>query len=143
MSSPREIFETLLREHKQSITKSRLAVFDALAGQEPLTMREIAVRVPNIDRASVYRAVALFERLGIAQRLSTGWKYKIELSDKFAAHHHHLSCVRCGDTVAIHGRELETFIEQLADHHHFRPTAHQIEVQGLCAHCQLASSDNS
>lgn len=136
MSSPREIFRRLLREHGQSITKVRLAVFEALTGQEPMAMRAIVARVPEVDRASVYRAVALFERLGIVQRLNTGWKYKIELSDKFAAHHHHFSCVRCGRTITIRGHQLEQIIDQLATQHGFYPTAHQIEVQGVCKQCR-------
>lgn len=98
-------------------------------------MHTLVARVPHINRASVYRAVDLFERLGIVQRLNTGWKYKLELSDKFAEHHHHLTCSRCGRTVPMNEAELETVIERLAKTHNFTPTAHQIEIQGLCNTC--------
>ncbi|HSW99351.1 MAG TPA: Fur family transcriptional regulator [Candidatus Saccharimonadales bacterium] len=136
MGSPRENFKALLKASGQSITKARLQVFEALLGQEPLTMHGLVGRAGQVDRASVYRAVDLFERLGIVQRLNTGWKYKLELSDKFAEHHHHLTCVRCGRTVAMNEGELEALIGRLAAEHHFLPTAHQIEIQGLCAECQ-------
>jgi Fur family ferric uptake transcriptional regulator len=69
------------------------------------------------------------------QRLNTGWKYKIELSDSFAEHHHHLTCTRCGRTIAMNETELEDVIARLAANHRFRPTAHQIEIQGLCTSC--------
>jgi Fur family ferric uptake transcriptional regulator len=85
----------------------------------------------------VYRAVDLFERLGVVQRLHTGWKYKLELSDKFTEHHHHLTCVRCGRTVAMNEDELERLIHRLAGEYDFLPTAHQIEIQGLCATCRV------
>ena len=136
MSSARDAFKQLLKTNGQSITKARLAVFDALLGQEPLAMHDLAARAGQIDRASVYRAVDLFERLGIAQRLNTGWKYKMELTDKFAEHHHHLTCTNCGRTIALTGSEFEGLITKLADAHSFTPTAHQIEIQGLCADCR-------
>ncbi len=136
MSSARDAFKELLKINGQSVTKPRLRVFEALVNQEPLSIHDLVARVKGVDRASVYRAVDLFEKLGIAQRLNTGWKYKIELSDKFAAHHHHLTCVNCGKTIAMNEAELENVIEKLAVSHRFKPTAHQIEIQGLCEACQ-------
>lgn len=136
MLSAKEGFRALLKEQGCSMTAARLAVFEALLGQEPLSMHELAKRAGKVDRASVYRSIDLFERLGIVQRLNTGWKYKIELSDKFSNHHHHLTCTQCGRTVAMNEQRLEGFIEQIAREHGFAPTAHQIEVQGLCQECQ-------
>lgn len=135
MSSPRDAFRALLKSNGYSITKARLSVFNALLGHEPLDMNALVSKTGQVDRASVYRAVELFERLGIVQRLHTGWKYKLELTDKFAEHHHHLTCVRCGKTTAMNERELEALIAKLAAAHHFTPSAHQIEIQGVCADC--------
>jgi Fur family transcriptional regulator, ferric uptake regulator len=135
-----ETFKQLLKTHQQSVTAARMAVFQALLGEEPLSMHELVERVSKVDRASVYRAIELFERLGIVQRLNTGWKYKLELSDKFAAHHHHLTCTRCGRAVAISETDLEHAIENLAAAHHFRPSTHQIEIQGICARCENAAN---
>lgn len=135
MSVAQEQFKTLLKEQGHSLTKARLAVFEALLGQEPLSMHELTAKVRSNDRASVYRAIDLFERLGIVQRLNTGWKYKLELTDKFAEHHHHLTCTRCGRTTAMNEAELESLITRLATRHHFKPTAHQIEIQGICTNC--------
>jgi Fur family transcriptional regulator, ferric uptake regulator len=130
-----DAFKRLLKEQRQSVTKTRLAVFKALLDQEPLSMHQLVDRVADADRASVYRTIDLFERLGIVQRLNTGWKYKIELSDKFAAHHHHLTCTHCGATIPMNEQELEAVIDKLARAHGFQPMAHQIEIQGLCGVC--------
>lgn len=135
MVLPKEVFSQLLKENGQSITKARLAVFTALLGHEPMPMNELVKRVGHIDRASVYRAVSLFERLGVIQRLAVGWKYKIELTDHFAEHHHHLTCTNCGRTITMNETELEALISKLAAGHNFAPTAHQIEIQGLCSEC--------
>jgi len=135
-----EQLKDLLRLAGYSVTKTRLSVFSALVGREPLSMRQLTDRAGNIDRASVYRTVALFERLGIVQRLNSGWKYKLELSDKFAEHHHHLTCTNCGRTIAMNEDELEQLISRLAKAHSFRPSAHQIEIQGLCQNCQALAT---
>jgi len=136
MSSPKETFRLILKQQHQSITKARVAVFDALLGQEPMSMHTLVSRVGDIDRASVYRAVDLFERLGIVQRLNTGWKYKIELTDTFTEHHHHLTCTNCGKTVPLNEANLESFVDELASKHGFTVSAHQIEIQGLCPVCR-------
>lgn len=125
-----------LKSSGHSVTQARLAVFTALSGQDPLSMRELVARTPSIDRASVYRAVNLFEQLHIVERIHTGWKYKLELSDAFADHHHHLTCTRCGRSIAIHETKLEAIIHKLAVAHGFEPSSHQIEMHGLCAACQ-------
>lgn len=140
MSSPKETFRLILKQQHQSVTKARVAVFESLLGQEPMSMHELVGRVAEIDRASVYRAIDLFEKLGIVQRLNTGWKYKIELTDAFTEHHHHLACIRCGRMVALNEVHLESFIEQLADKHGFKVSAHQIEIQGMCPECQAIAS---
>ncbi len=141
MTSAKDSFRAILKEQGYSVTGARLQVFEALLGQEPLSMHDLVARTGgNIDRASVYRTIDLFERLGIVQRLNTGWKYKIELTDKFTDHHHHLTCVHCGKTVAMNEQQLEQVIDQIARGHGFTPTAHQIEIQGLCDQCRRTES---
>ncbi len=136
MLPPKETFISLLKQAGQSVTEARLAVFKAMLGQEPMSMHELITQARGVDRASVYRAVALFEQLGIVQRLHTGWKYKIELTDKFSEHHHHLTCLSCGRTIAMNEAELERVIDELAKNHNFNATAHQIEIQGVCVDCR-------
>jgi Fur family ferric uptake transcriptional regulator len=131
-----ESFTLLLKTSGYSVTAARTAVFKTLLDQEPMSMHQLVEGVGKIDRASVYRAVELFERLGVLQRVNIGWKYKLELTDKFAGHHHHLTCTSCGRTVAMNEDELERLIAKLAATYDFKPSAHQIEIQGLCTACQ-------
>lgn len=100
-------------------------------------MRELADRSKGrIDRASLYRTIGLFERLGLVQRIYIGWKYKIELSDVLTHHHHHLSCLHCGKTIAItEEAHIEAMISSLAQRHSFTATNHQLEVRGYCTDC--------
>ena len=56
----------LLKKHGYSLTKPRQTLFDLLNGQEPLSMRELCVRVArDMDRASVYRTVAGAKEFGV------------------------------------------------------------------------------
>lgn len=130
--------QTALKEQGYSLTRARLSVFEALQGKEPQTMRELTDQVDvAADRASIYRTIMLFERLGIVQRLQIGWKYKLELSAAFSHHHHHLSCVSCGLIIPIEeDKTLEKRISGVARAHHFQPTAHQLEIRGHCPACQ-------
>lgn len=137
MADPLEQLKTSLQQHCQSLTKSRLAVFAVLQDKEPQTMHEVVVACgQRVDRATVYRTIALFEKLGIVQRLQIGWKYKLELGDNFHHHHHHLTCKRCGKTIRLpEDRQLEQRLRSLAEVQNFNMQGHQLEIQGLCQNC--------
>lgn len=138
MAEPLQQFKTTLKKHGQSLTEARLAVFKALQDKEPQTMREIIrACAGKADRASVYRTIELFERLGIVQRLQIGWKYKLELGDAFHHHHHHLTCLSCGRTIPLpEDRQLEASLHTLSRGQDFVMKDHQLEIQGLCANCR-------
>ena len=132
------IFEEKLRGSGQSVTEVRKAVYAALQGQEPLSMRELVERVQGADKASVYRTVSLFEKLGIVQRLQTGWKYKLELTDDFHEHHHHATCLKCGKSFILpENTSLESEVSQLVNGLGFVIKSHQLEIQGYCKSCSL------
>lgn len=138
MSEPLEQFKKTLKARGQSLTRTRLAVFTALQDKEPQTMREVVKACEGqVDRASVYRTISLFEGLGIVQRLQIGWKYKLELSDAFHHHHHHLTCLKCGRTIPLpEDRQLEARLHMLSRSQNFIMKGHQLEIQGLCADCR-------
>ena len=136
MVAKSDMFATILRDNGYSTTKTRQAVFAALSSHKPLSMHELVERCSDIDRASVYRSVALFEEIGIVHRLYTGWKYTIELSDRFGLHHHHATCSRCGKIISLEeDTALESALRRLADKHSFVISGHEIELTGLCNNC--------
>lgn len=138
MDTQISLFIATLKKHGSSTSKARLAVFKALLHQEPLTMAELVAKLHGIvDRASVYRNIELFESIGIVQRLQIGWKYKMELSDKFHDHHHHMSCRICGALFSIEGNSrIEQDIASIAQDQGFIIETHQLEIQGICSTCQ-------
>ncbi len=134
-------FKSTLQSAGYSLTTARRNVFEALQNQEPQTMHQLVLRCQTVDRASVYRTVSLFEKLGILQRLQAGWKYTLELSDAFHEHHHHATCLRCGASIALpEDDELEQLLRTIAETHGFQVERHQLELQGVCAACQAPRS---
>jgi Fe2+ or Zn2+ uptake regulation protein len=132
-----ETLGSILKSDGASLTKPRKLVFDLLLNQDPQSMQVLATRASGkVDRATVYRTIELFERLGIVRRLNIGWKYKIELSDLFTGHHHHMFCTNCGRMFELpENPMLETMIDTVAAKSGFSPRGHQLEVFGLCANC--------
>lgn len=128
----------LLKNKGYSLTGSRKLVLGLLLESEPQSLGQLVAKSQGkIDRASVYRTIALFEQLGIVHRINTGWKYKFELSDTFIGHHHHMHCSQCGKIVNLPANTmLETMIHATAAKSGFAPRAHQLEVYGLCPSCQ-------
>lgn len=129
--------QTVLATQGYSFTAPRKAVFAALRQAGPITPAAlIELLADTIDRASVYRTIRLFEALGIIHRLQAGWKYRLELSDRFMPHHHHLYCISCGTYTEIPANNrLEEQVDALASMQGFQPTEHQIEIRGNCARC--------
>jgi len=137
MIEPIDELTKTLKEHDFSLTLPRKIVFEVLQDSEPQTMQEIVAACPSINQTSVYRTINLFDKLGIVHKLQIGWKYKIELTDSFNSHHHHLTCRRCGKTIPFaEGQELEQFLQDIAQKHQFAMQEHQLEIQGLCSSCK-------
>jgi len=51
------------------------------------------------------------------------------------AHHHHLVCKGCGDTVEVEGGEVEKWAKVIAEEYGFRDVGHTAEIFGLCKKC--------
>lgn len=133
---------TILKENGHQITATREKIFSVLLRSEPQTMNDIILKAHGVaDRVSVYRNIDLFERLGVVHRVYVGWKYKIELSDAFTEHHHHLSCLSCGKIIDIQDHNaIDEFIKKISIKYDFEPHRHQFEVDGICSNCQVAIS---
>ena len=128
--------KSTLKAQGHSITAPRVELFTLLQGKESMTMHELIYRSPDVDRATLYRNIELFESLGIVRRIQIGWKYRIELADSFVHHHHHMTCTGCGVVIALaEDSELELRLLALASGHGFTAQDHQLEIRGLCSAC--------
>lgn len=130
--------KSVLTDNNYHLTQARQKTFELLVHPEPQSIREILARNNGaIDRVTIYRNIDLFEKLGIVHRLYVGWKFKLELSDKFIPHHHHLSCLKCHKIIDIQGEDsIDAFIKKVSAQFNFQPSQHHFEVSGLCEDCQ-------
>lgn len=135
---PRQLLIKMLRDNNHSVTHTREFVFSLLIDKEPQTIAELAkASVGKVNRASLYRIIELFEQLHIVQRVYVGWKYKLELTDAFQRHHHHITCKNCEKIIPITEDEaVEDLITNLAKAYGVAPTGHVLEIQGICSDCQ-------
>lgn len=131
-------FQKILTTHSCRVTKTREDIFALLMSPEPQSVRDLLEKSSgSIDRVSLYRNLELFEKLGIVHRIYIGWKYKLELSDQFISHHHHLSCLKCGSVIDIEDeKHIEEFITQISSKFDFVPRRHQFEIDGYCKNCR-------
>lgn len=138
MTTAQDLLNQKLKTCGYSVTNARLDVFKALENNEPQTMDQVVKKVQGtVNRASVYRVIDLFEKLGIVQRLQIGWKYKLELSNEFQEHHHHIICTECGLIQSFREPEnLDYLLGKIAEREDFILKNHQLELQGICAKCQ-------
>ena len=135
----RELFSETLKKHHLSSTKARRTVFDILdAEHQAMTMKQLVyAAAPSLDRSTVYRIVELFEDIGIVTKVYTGWKYRVELSDTFSSHHHHMTCQICGDIISFHeSNEIENALHKVALQHGYELKSHSLELRGLCRSCR-------
>ncbi|MBA4169297.1 MAG: transcriptional repressor [Chloroflexi bacterium] len=102
-------------------------------------VREAKTKEPRIGRATIFRALDLFTRLKIVERL--------ELPDGRHAyvtcespHHHHLVCARCGLTAEVKEVDLSGALAGFARQTGYRVDLHRLELFGVCRACQLPAT---
>lgn len=141
MNPQLEQLRTSLGNHGLSMTNPRKLVFEVLFNSGPMTMHELISACESyIDRASVYRTVLVFEKLSIIHRIQIAWKYRIELSDDYQRHHHHMHCTLCDKLIAMpEDPILEGRLLAMAMDMRFAVSDHSLEVRGVCAACQQAN----
>ncbi len=130
--------ESTLKNNKLHVTKERKFLFQLIVNHSsPLEMNRIVELAKNtVDRSTVYRTIETFENIGIITRIFSGWKYKIELSDKFSTHHHHMTCLNCGQVVMF--KESDKLIAEMKNtekQYGFKSTSHNLELKGYCKNC--------
>ena len=133
-----ERYTQVLKKHHLSNTLSRRTLFAILVTRgEPLTMRQLVnAAAPTLDRSTVYRCIELFESIGIVNKVYTGWKYRVELSEAFTHHHHHFTCMVCGEIISFEETPAFTnFLTSTAQANNFQLKSHTLELRGTCKNC--------
>jgi Fur family transcriptional regulator, ferric uptake regulator len=119
----------------------RRQVVELLAAEHcALTALEIDQRLPDVGRATVYRALEQLEGLGLIQKVDVGGDGAgFERVDPSGHHHHHIVCEHCGRVVAFEDEDLERAIHALAERPDFNVSSHDVTLRGECSSCGRAT----
>jgi Fur family ferric uptake transcriptional regulator len=97
---------------------------------------------PEIDRATVYRTIALLKKRGLIDELDLmhieGEKHYYEA--KTSRDHSHMACFRCGAIMEYTSSSFENLKKEMAKQSGFLIRVVRLEVGGICKGCQKASS---
>lgn len=126
-------------------TRQQSAVLEALGSRTDfVAAQELHVAMARaghkVALATVYRALQSFDEAGEVDTLVTEGGETLYRACRTTAHHHHLVCRECGDTVEIDGPAVEQWSEQIAAQHGFSEVSHTVELYGRCAACSCGRS---
>ncbi len=130
-----------LRDAGYKLTNARLTVLSAIEQHDGhITSAELLESVAQADssigRASVFRTLDLFTRLGIIRptflHSSTTPTYVLMPG----GHHHHVICTNCDRVIEFDDCGLDALTAQLEQRLDLQISGHLLEFYGLCSDCQ-------
>ncbi len=135
--------EDRLRRIDQRYTSGRRAIVGLLVGAgHPVSIDDIADRLPALPRSSAYRHLVDLQTAGIVRRVAANDEFtRFELAEDLTEHHHHFLCTNCGrvsditPSVALE-RSITQQLDRLAEAQGFEPHSHRVDVLGICASCR-------
>lgn len=133
-----------LRRARQRYTPARRRLVALLArADRPLSIAEILRTDPRLKQSSVYRNLAVLERVEAVERVVTtdGSPARFELAAPLRSHHHHLVCRSCGAVEDFTPPpELERVLHRtmtvVSDQAGFEIDDHRVELVGACRLCR-------
>jgi Fe2+ or Zn2+ uptake regulation protein len=131
-----ELFKASLKKYGAKVTPARLLILKILLENDGITNSALADKVStSVDRSTVYRTIELFSTMGLIKRAWNGWKSVVEISDAYIAHHHHISCIKCGLVKRLESEQLEKAIARSVQDSDFNDLSHILEFRGICSQC--------
>lgn len=137
------VAERRLRRTDQRYTSGRRAIVDLLVSAgHPVSIGDIAERLPGLPRSSAYRHLTDLHAAGLVRRVTASDEFtRFELAEDLTEHHHHLLCISCGkvtDVTLPDGFEQQVTgaIGRLAEAEGFEAHSHRLDVLGRCVACR-------
>jgi Fur family ferric uptake transcriptional regulator len=97
-------------------------------------------RQPGIGRATVFRALDLFQDIGVVERIDLPSGVHAYVTCQPELHHHHVVCSRCGRTAEIDDRGIRAISRKIAKRTGYRIESHRMELFGTCPTCRKGRS---
>jgi len=128
-----------LRHAGHKVTPQRMAITrTVLKSTEHLTppalYEKVHRRHPEIGEVTVYRTLAILEKLGLVCMVHTGDNAHGYIS-RPPGHHDHLICLECGRVINFTKCNVASLEKRLAAETGFTIDEHRLDVYGLCPGC--------
>lgn len=131
-----------LKSRGVRMTSQRLALIEtiqeATSHLDAASLLDLArERDPRINRATVYRTIDLFKRMGMIDELDLmhieGEKHYFEVKTK--KDHLHLACFGCGEIMEFTTPTFDRLKSEIGTKNEFDIQAIRLEVGGYCKRC--------
>ncbi|MGG6295849.1 Fur family transcriptional regulator [Leptolyngbya sp. AN02str] len=126
-------------------TRNQARILELLkATNRAFSAQEIYLELRNLGQtiglATVYRALESLKIEGVVQvrTLASGESLYSSMQED----RHHLTCVQCGDSIAISECPVHQLEEELNRSYRFKIYYHMLEFFGLCTRCQMANTQS-
>ena len=141
MKEELQVLNDYLSRKRLKKTQQRETILDVfLRAKKHLTVEElhnlVKHRDPTIGLTTVYRTMKLLCDCNIA-RANHFEEGRVRYEQQYnTAHHDHMICLKCGDTIEFVNDQIERLQEKMASKYGFQMTHHRMEIFGLCAKCK-------
>lgn len=98
--------------------------------------RELQHQGYSVGLTTVYRTVQSLADVEAVDVLHMASGETLYRSCHSEAHHHHLVCTQCGNTVEIDGGPVEQWAQTVAEKYGYELSGHDAEVFGVCPQCR-------
>ena len=99
---------------------------------------ELRRKGEHVGLATVYRHLQVLSEDGRVDAIRDSSGETLYRKCRSDAHHHHLTCRNCGQSVEVEERAVERWAEQVAAEAGFTDVGHTVELFGLCPDCRPA-----
>ena len=134
-------YATVLKASELKATFQRMNILESIESHGHMSIdaiyEEVVKTHPSLSLATVYKNIILMVEKGVLVEVPiTGKKPKYELVKD---DHIHLVCTECGEVEdKPHMQETDTLLNTLTNNEHFKLEKQQINLYGICSHCQEA-----
>lgn len=114
------------------LTIKRKKLLDVLKNGDLLTANEICKKLPDIDRATIYRNISLLLNEGILREVNVKKSVSSYEINKENDYHQHFICTKCSQIIPfdIQIDKIKTLIPK-----NLNTQAIELNIRGICNKC--------
>jgi Fur family ferric uptake transcriptional regulator len=136
------LFKSIFRDKKLRLSHPRLLIYQELSNTNSLLSPQelyqgLLKKRRKIGLTSIYRALDLFESLGMAFKIIDGSSVKYRLCE-IKEHHHHIVCKACGNVVELSFCDISDWSKKVTESTGYQVIDHQLNFYGFCKTCKTS-----